>query len=67
MKAHELAKKLLEGPDLPVVIHGVGSDEGFWFEATSIHIYKENEHAWTNSNNSITAASHIFLNYHEIK
>jgi hypothetical protein len=28
MTAHELAKALLEGPDLPVIINGWGSDEG---------------------------------------
>ena len=32
MSAHELAKALLAGPDLPVIINGWGSDEGFAFE-----------------------------------
>ena len=32
MTAHELAKALLAGPDLPVIINGWGSDEGFAFE-----------------------------------
>jgi hypothetical protein len=34
MKAHELAKVLLAGPNVPVVINGWGSDEGFTFEVT---------------------------------
>lgn len=29
MKAHELAKKLLEGPDLPVVIVEVNNEYGY--------------------------------------
>lgn len=36
MTAHELARKLLEGPDLPVIINGWGSDEGFAFEVTQV-------------------------------
>lgn len=32
MTAHALAQKLLAGPDLPVVINGWASDEGFTFE-----------------------------------
>ena len=34
MTAHELAKALLAGPDLPVIINGWGSDEGFAYEAS---------------------------------
>lgn len=34
MTAHELAKELLSGPDLPVVINGWGSDEGFTYEVS---------------------------------
>ena len=34
MQAHELAKRLLAGPNLPVVINGWGSDEGFTFEVS---------------------------------
>ena len=33
MKAHELAKALLDCPNLPVLINGWGSDEGNTFEA----------------------------------
>ena len=33
MTAHELAKALLAGPDLPVIINGSGSDEGDDYEA----------------------------------
>ena len=33
MTSHELAKALLSGPDLPVLINGWGSDEGNAFEA----------------------------------
>ncbi len=36
MKAHELAKALLASPNVPVVINGWGSDEGFTFEVTEI-------------------------------
>lgn len=32
MTAHQLAKELLAGPDLPVVINGWGSDEGNAYE-----------------------------------
>lgn len=32
MTAHQLATELLKGPDLPVVINGWSSDEGFSFE-----------------------------------
>ena len=37
MKAHELARELLAGSDLPVVINGWGSDEGFEFEVAGTH------------------------------
>ena len=36
MKAHELAKQLLAGPNVPVVINGWGSDEGSTFEVSEI-------------------------------
>ena len=36
MKAHELGKALLAGPNVPVVINGWGSDEGFTFEVTEV-------------------------------
>lgn len=36
MTAHQLAKALLAGPDLPVVINGWSSDEGFTFEVTDV-------------------------------
>lgn len=36
MTSHELAAALLAGPNLPVVINGWGSDEGFTFEVTEI-------------------------------
>ena len=29
MNAHDLARKLLEGPDVPVITNGWGSAEGF--------------------------------------
>lgn len=35
MKAHDLARKLLEGPDLPVIINGWGSSEGFAYEVNT--------------------------------
>lgn len=37
MTAHELAKALLAGPDLPVIINGWGSDEGFTFEVNDVY------------------------------
>lgn len=36
MKAHDLAKALLAAPNVPVVINGWGSDEGFTFEVTEV-------------------------------
>lgn len=36
MTAHELAQKLLEAPNIPVVINGWGSDEGTEMEVTGI-------------------------------
>lgn len=36
MTAHELARKLLEGPDLPVIINGWGSDEGTAHEVDAV-------------------------------
>lgn len=35
MTAHELAKALLSGEDLPVVINGWGSCEGFTYEVNT--------------------------------
>ena len=37
MNAHALAKLLLSGPDLPVVINGWGSCEGSTFEVNKAH------------------------------
>lgn len=34
MTAHELANKLLQSPDLPIVINGWGSEEGSSFEVS---------------------------------
>lgn len=36
MTAHELARELLRGPDLPVVMNGWGSDEGTTVEVTRL-------------------------------
>lgn len=36
MKAHELARALLAAPDIPVVINGWGSNEGFTFEVSEV-------------------------------
>ncbi len=36
MKAHDLARKLLAGPDLPVIINGWGSAEGSAFEVNDV-------------------------------
>ena len=41
MTTHQLAKHLLTLDDLPVVINGWGSEEGFTFEATGTE--KDNE------------------------
>ena len=36
MKSHNLARQLLAGPDLPVVINGWGSDEGSSFQVSEV-------------------------------
>ncbi len=41
MTAHELANKLLAGPNRPVIINGWGSDEGTAFEVSLIEIPEE--------------------------
>jgi len=41
MTAHELAKYLLELPDLPVMMEGSGSDEGTENDVDGVYLDKE--------------------------
>lgn len=36
MTSHQLARRLIKGPNVPVVINGWGSDEGFEFEVSGV-------------------------------
>lgn len=50
MTAHDLARALLAGPDLPVVINGWGSDEGLTYEVKQPG--PPEHHTYTGANDS---------------
>lgn len=60
MTAHELAKVLLNAPDLPVVINGWGSDEGLGpFEVTRVELPEHTDYC----NNAHLKGDVLHLNY----
>lgn len=66
MTSHELAAKLLEQPDLPVVINGWGSDEGNDFEVTKVifNEAKQIEHSFAGKTTKlIDFKANIHLDY----
>jgi hypothetical protein len=63
MTAHELARHLLNGKDLPVIINGWGSDEGASFEVTHTH---ESDPEWFTDNQGMTLnGAAIILDYNQ--
>jgi hypothetical protein len=47
MTAHELAKALLAGPDLPCVVNGWGSEDGETFEIERMMLIEDEEYTQT--------------------